>query len=110
MMIVFYPRKRLSEGQRTHAMREILVSRDGPCCTYCGVDLLSDPRLFVTMALDHFVPRSRGGRNAVENRVLACYACDRLKAGREFETLDEARAFIAAAYAKANERRQNWRK
>lgn len=100
-MIVFAPQPKLKDWQRSQIMREVCLSRDGPCCVYCGCDLLADAKVFATMALDHFIPKRLGGRDGVENRVLACYACDRLKGGREFGSLEDARKWLADAYQRA---------
>ena len=89
-------------------MREVCISRDGPGCIYCGVNLLADPRLFATMALDHFKPKRLGGSDAVQNRVLACCACDKLKGGREFASLEEARLWLVEAYQRVEAERAKW--
>jgi 5-methylcytosine-specific restriction endonuclease McrA len=34
------------------------------------------------MEMDHLVPISRGGTNARDNLVLACFACNRSKGGK----------------------------
>jgi 5-methylcytosine-specific restriction endonuclease McrA len=35
-----------------------------------------------TATLDHYIPRSAGGSNDIENCVAACYTCNRTKADR----------------------------
>ena len=57
--------------------RQMAVARDGLICRYCGCSV--KPHTFV---LDHVLPRSRGGRDGLSNRVVACHACDRRKADR----------------------------
>lgn len=48
-----------------------LWTRDGPGCFYCGCALAEDDA-----RLDHFIPRSAGGPDALENRRVACRPCD----------------------------------
>jgi hypothetical protein len=49
-----------------------LIERDGAQCTYCGCTP-------VVYEVDHFVPRARGGPDAMDNLVLACAPCNRSK-------------------------------
>lgn len=65
-------------------------------CEYCGVDLLSHPRLFESIVLDHLVPRSLGGGNTVDNLRVSCAACDRIKRNAPTATVTEAQAHLAA--------------
>ncbi len=52
-------------------------SRDGEGCFYCRRPMsLSHARL------DHFIPRSKGGPDALENRRVACWACDNAQADK----------------------------
>lgn len=50
----------------------------GGRCHYCGVEL----HPFYTFTIDHVIPRSRGGTNALENLVGACVGCNQAKADR----------------------------
>lgn len=56
---------------------EALVQRDGPGCFYCRAELLDDEITF-----DHFVPRSKGGENTVENFRISCQPCNNRKGDR----------------------------
>ena len=55
-----------------------LFARDGQMCMYCGVETRNLTR-------DHLVPKSRGGRDAWENVVAACYKCNHRKGNRLLE-------------------------
>ncbi len=46
-------------------------------CRYCGRRLK-----LRRLTLDHVVPRSRGGSNALENLVLSCLPCNHEKADK----------------------------
>lgn len=59
-------------------LREVVLSRDGEVCAYCGAD--GGP-----FDIDHVRPRSRGGTNAPNNLVVACQACNRSKGARTLE-------------------------
>ncbi len=63
--------------ERVRFTRRNLYARDENTCQYCG-------RWFATkdLSLDHVVPRSRGGRSAWENLVVACHRCNRRKDNR----------------------------
>lgn len=57
--------------------REYLYRTQFGRCFYCG-------RLtpFDEFTTDHLLPRSRGGRNHLENKVGACWRCNQWKADR----------------------------
>ena len=55
-----------------------LFARDEHMCMYCGVETRNLTR-------DHLVPKSRGGRDAWENVVAACYKCNHRKGNRLLE-------------------------
>ena len=74
-----------------------VFTQTGYRCVYCDRDLLSDVDTFIVKVREHFTPRSVGGPDAQVNRVPSCGPCDRLKGGRVFATVDEARAFLSAA-------------
>jgi hypothetical protein len=62
-----------------------LAARDGWWCAYCGVEMVCacDTDLDMPMAVsDHVIPRSRGGIDAEDNRVLACVPCNSSKGDR----------------------------
>ena len=48
-------------------------------CEYCDRDLLSSVDAYHSWHLDHLVPRSRGGADAVENYALSCKPCNFMK-------------------------------
>jgi len=48
-------------------------------CPYCNVRMdMHDPAIRPTR--DHIVPRSRGGRNAIDNCMAVCWQCNQDKA------------------------------
>jgi hypothetical protein len=49
-----------------------VIKRDGERCFYCGEQS-------ARYELDHVVPKARGGSDDIENRVLACPACNAAK-------------------------------
>lgn len=46
-----------------------------PWCSYCGTPGTEHNPL----TIDHVIPLSQGGSNARENKVVACYKCNRKK-------------------------------
>jgi 5-methylcytosine-specific restriction endonuclease McrA len=61
-----------------------LAARDGAACMYCGRDLdlgaLGNPDHPDRPTIDHVLPRSRGGTWHIDNLVIACRACNTMKA------------------------------
>ena len=66
------------EGVRnvSESDRRAAWARDGLCCRYCGFWSHDDVAKF---ELDHIRPVSRGGSNTIENLVVACRRCNRMK-------------------------------
>lgn len=55
-----------------------LAERDGGAhCFYCGIR-----EKIYRLTIDHVVPRSRGGTDALANLVLACEPCNKAKGSR----------------------------
>jgi len=75
-----------------HRIRE----RDGYTCQLCGIR--KDPDLSVKesqrITIDHFIPRSLGGRNTKANLYCACYQCNQVKADIFFKTFQEAQIYV----------------
>lgn len=63
--------------------RRNIFQRDHWTCQYCGAQPGGKE-----LTIDHVLPRSRGGKSAWDNCVLACVECNKRKADR---TPDEAR-------------------
>ena len=76
---------------RNQRLRAKLLAED-PCCRYCGVELHQR-----RATLDHVIPRSRGGPNAISNLRISCKFCNMAKAARLPEELLEWASRIAAA-------------
>lgn len=58
-----------------------LFKRDQGRCVFCGLDFRGDFDRFMMATEDHLVPSSKTGkRRDLENLVLCCLACNRLKA------------------------------
>lgn len=57
------------------AMYDFLLEQHGPKCQGCD-RVFDDPRY---LELDHNTPRADGGWNHIDNRILLCGPCNRLK-------------------------------
>jgi len=68
--------RRVPRRTRTLSRKSILA-RDQHTCQYCLTE--GSP---AKLTLDHIIPRSRGGLNAWENLVAACFDCNNRKADR----------------------------
>ncbi len=77
-------------------LRFDVFARDGFRCVYCGADLLQSLDVLLAATVDHFAPRSAGGRFTRDNLVTSCGVCNGLKAGETNLTLPEVREIIAA--------------
>ena len=56
-----------------------LLARKNYRCEFCGFDFLASPAAMLMATVDHLVPKSKGGTNSRDNRVLACCACNTVK-------------------------------
>ncbi len=61
------------------AYRQLVEARAGGSCEYCR---LLQAATGVTFHIEHFLPRSRGGRTVMSNLVLSCPGCNLAKADR----------------------------
>ena len=78
--------KKTYRSKVTEYRRRLVFERDNYTCVYCGhrVDL---------MEIDHVVPYSAGGTNAVENLVAACWLCNHYKADMSKDEFLSSAAF-----------------
>lgn len=66
------------------ATRRIVAERAVWCCEYCKSQEQFSPQPFT---VDHFVPKSKGGSDDLENLALACQGCNGSKLDKT-EALD----------------------
>ena len=100
-LIARWKAARAAAGARWRAWRIAAANRAAAStCFYCGVRFTvvgPDHR-----TVDHRVPRSRGGPDALWNLVFACFSCNQRKRNREegvflgSEWLVRRRAEVAA--------------
>jgi hypothetical protein len=65
-------------------LERILGERDGWNCRYCGVLLAGGPEAPYPQ-VDHVIPKSKGGSDGTDNRVLACPPCNSSKGAKSVE-------------------------
>lgn len=83
------------------ATRTIVRERARGFCEYCCAD---ETWQFVRFTIDHIVPRSNGGSDAVENLALACRNCNERRSNRS-EGIDPETGESVFIF---NPRQQNW--
>ena len=64
---------------RSGDLRELVFTRDGGRCRYCGLRQYGQGAVF---HIDHVLPRSRGGLTTPETLVLQCPYCSLHKADK----------------------------
>lgn len=65
------PESRLNQQQK-NSIRQ----RAHGCCEYCLSQLAFCPDPF---SIEHIIPRSKGGRNDLDNLAIACQGCNNFK-------------------------------
>jgi 5-methylcytosine-specific restriction endonuclease McrA len=92
------PKERAREYRAQHkhgvTRRDLmsLMARQGGACALCGVNLEKERHL------DHILPRSRGGANAIENYQYLCPKCNQGKGAQTTEEfLDHCRLVLLKA-------------
>ena len=81
-----YKRKQFSK-----AFRQLIFERDNYECQRCFTNLINKPEERV---IDHKIPLSKGGSNALPNLWLLCNPCDKRKK-------DDIEADLANEYIKS---------
>ena len=66
--------KRKKNPYSREEMIEMILDRDGKLCQGCGLDVP-----IWLYELDHIRPRAEGGSDFVENRILLCGSCNKIK-------------------------------
>ena len=65
-------------AKRKQAKVQMLKDRDGDRCWFCWREFNDERR----RTLDHMIPVSAEGTNAIENLVLSCEECNQIKGNR----------------------------
>ena len=60
------------------SIREAVIARDKRVCNYCGKSGLYKTNL----QLDHKLPVTRGGEDTLDNLMVSCKVCNRLKGSK----------------------------
>ena len=86
-----------------------LFERDQGRCVYCGLNLKADYDRFMMATEDHLVPVSKGETRNLENLLLSCTVCNRLKSNfvpeSKIDSTTERREYIASGRAHIMPRR-----
>lgn len=96
-MGVKHPNPKSRMGKRLH----FLMERDGAVCCYCkGTVRIATSYYDVSpdrATVDHIIPYSKGGSDALVNTKLACYGCNNARGNGEIKR--KKRFTSAAEYA-----------
>src|SRR5690606_6740942 len=71
-----------AEGSYTNADIDAQYKRQKGRCYYCGCKMVRVANLPNSATVDHVVPLDRGGRNSLDNLVIACKPCNSSKADK----------------------------
>lgn len=69
--------------------RRRILERDNYTCAYCGASIATSPS--IAFHVDHIVPLSKGGSDAIGNLVTACEHCNTSKGDRRLSIVEERR-------------------
>lgn len=83
-------------------LRQQIFARAGHRCEYC---LTSRRVIGMPLVVDHIVPRSLGGSDALDNLCAACYRCNEYR-GAKTHDIDPLTGELAILF---NPRTQAWR-
>lgn len=78
-----------------------VFKRDGFQCAYCGRKVPA-----VVLEVDHIVPLSAGGQDTLDNKITACFDCNRGKGKRELSQCPES---ISEKMESIREREEQYR-
>jgi hypothetical protein len=63
----------MAEGQISAQLRQQVMERSRSCCEYCLSQVNFSPDPF---SIEHILPRSKGGRDGLENLAFSCQGCN----------------------------------
>ncbi len=66
----------LSSTEQKRRQRLALSGCQNHRCCYCGQEMTQESDFNNTATIEHVVPRGRGGKNEMANKVAACYRCN----------------------------------
>lgn len=70
----------MSKFVLTSPKKTAILQKTKWCCAYCGIKLNQD-----IYTIDHILPRSKGGKNSIENLIAACRNCNARKGDKSIE-------------------------
>lgn len=82
-------------GKPRFSARLRAMVRDKFTCVYCRRSVLTGELSIGDLTVDHFRPKSRGGKGG-DNLRCSCNTCNALKGPRVFSSIEAAREFIRA--------------
>lgn len=92
----------MSRRQITARQKADVFQRAGGCCEYCQSQAKFSPDPF---SIEHILPLSKGGTNAIDNLALACQGCNNYKYN-DVKGRDPINGLIVPLY---HPRRDKWK-
>lgn len=91
----------MAESRTSSAQRARVLERAKGCCEYCLSQEQYSPDSF---AVEHIIPLSRGGANALENLAFACQGCN----NRKYTNTEAVDSVTQAIVPLFHPRRHHW--
>ena len=76
---MLYPER----GKKAKGRLGSLMKKHNRRCVYCEREVFMKKPPYAT--IDHVIPKSKGGKDVVANRVLACHSCNFMKSNTSKE-------------------------
>ena len=88
----------------TREMQKLILKIQQGCCFYCdrmfnSTVIVHHRKRKLKLCWDHLVPFAYSQNNNTENFVAACHLCNSWKSDRVFQTIEEAKVFLALKWA-----------
>jgi hypothetical protein len=91
----------MSRAKISNAIKNQVIDRANGCCEFCCAQLRFSPNSF---HIEHHIPVSRGGTDAVDNLTLSCPQCNLHKATKT-EAIDPVSEQVVSLF---NPRQMSW--
>lgn len=67
-------------------IKKLAFKKTNGCCAYCGIKLSLNKKDDNYIQIDHIIPRSKCGKNTLENYFCCCRSCNSSKGSKTIES------------------------